>query len=162
MNNYFVGTKETPHHISVGAILVNNEHKIACHYYGETTIRKYPQNFYTLMHETLEINETLEQTLERGLKEEFSMRGEIGRYVGSLVVGYSAQDVRVEKTVLYFLCRLVSIDDVRDFSDPETVSEIKWMGIDELIEIMEKQGQLHGASADESKILRDVKKYYLE
>jgi len=161
MENYFRGTKETPHHISVGAVLINKKNEVACHYYEEQKIRKYPPNFYTLMHESIETNETLEQTLARGLQEEFSMKGSLERYVGSLVVGYSIQDIHVEKTVLYFLCKLASIDEVRDLTDPETVGVIKWMNIDELIDIMKKQGEAYGSSSDEFKILEDVKKYYL-
>jgi len=160
MKNYFCGSNKTPHHISIGAVLMNNEGEIACHYYKESTIRKYPPNFYTLMHESIETNETLEQTLSRGLREEFSMKAELKRYVGSLIVNYTNQDVLVEKTVLYFLCKLTDTMK-RDLSDPEASSELKWMNIDDLISIMKKQGELHGASSDESKILEDVKKYYL-
>ncbi len=162
MNNYFRGSGETPHHISVGAVLLNNEHKVACHYYAEPLIRKYPPNFYTLMHESIEINETLEQTLARGLEEEFSMSATLERYVGSLIVEYSAGEIRVEKTVLYFLCKVLSIDEIRDTTDPESVGEIKWMDIDELIVIMKKQGEQYGNSSDESKILESVKAYYLK
>lgn len=161
MKNYFCGSPETPHHISIGAILINKESKIACHYYEEPQIRKYPPNFYTLMHESIEPNETLEQTLTRGLMEEFSMMSEIKRFVGSLIVKIKSKDVPMEKTVLYFLCEVTNILE-RNTSDPEAVSEIKWMDIEELISIMKKQGELYGAGSDESKILEDVKKYYLE
>lgn len=160
MKNYFCGSPETPHHISVGAVLINEEGEVACHYYEEPKIRKYPPNFYTLMHESIEQGESLEKTLARGLMEEFSMEADLKRYVGSLSVGYTAQDVFVEKTVLYFLCQLTNVL-ARNTSDPESISQIKWLDIHELILIMKKQGELYGTSSDESKILEDVERYYL-
>ena len=153
--NPYKGTKEYPHHISVGVILINDKNEVACHFYGEQTIRNYPKNFYTLLHESLEAKETLEDAVTRGLKEEYSMKGSVDRYIGSVVTGFDREGVRVEKTVLYFLCKLISIDE-RDLSDPESVSEIKWMNIDDLISIMKTQNE-----DDESKILEDVKKFYL-
>ena len=155
MNNPYKGTRENPHHISVGVILINDKNEIACHFYGEQHIRNYPKNFYTLLHETPEANETLEDTAMRGLREEYSMTGTLGHYVGSIVSRFDFEGVGVEKTVLYFLCKLTSIDK-RDLTDPESISEIKWMNIDELIAIMKTQGE-----DDESKILEDVKKFYL-
>ncbi len=154
--NHYKGTKEYPHHISVGVILVNPKNEVACHFYGEQTIRNYPKNFYTLLHESLEANENLEDAVTRGLREEYSMKGTLERYVGSVVTWFDRDGSKVEKTVLYFLSRLLSIDE-RDLSDPESVSEIKWMNIDELISVMKTQGE-----DDESKILEDVKKFYLE
>ncbi len=62
----------------------------------------------------------------------------------------------VQKTFPYLVCDLLSIDEVRDLTCPESVSEIRWLEINELIDIMQKQG-----TGDESKILLDVKKYYL-
>ncbi len=153
--NPFRGTEESPHHISVGVILMNDKNKIACHYFADPKIRNYPKNFYTLLHETVEAGESLEKTVERGLKEEYSMIGIFGHYVGSIVSHFNIKDVSVEKTVLYFVCTLTCIEN-RDLSDPESASEIKWMDIDELIEVMKRQGE-----DDESKILEDVKKFYL-
>lgn len=108
------------------------------------------------MHESLEANETLEDAAVRGLKEEYSMTGSLEHYVGSLVTHFDREGSRVEKTVPYFLYRLVSILE-RDLTDPESVSEIKWMDIDELIAIIKTQGE-----DNEFKILEDVKKYYLK
>lgn len=153
--NPYRGTKEYPHHISVGVILVNDKNEVACHFYEEQHIRNYPKNFYTLLHESLEAGETLEGAVSRGLKEEYSMSGTFERYAGSLVSVFDLEGVNAERTVLYFLCKLISIDD-RDVTDPESISEVRWMNIDELITIMKKQGE-----DDESKILEDVKQFYL-
>lgn len=151
----YKSTKEYPHHISVGVVLINDKHEVACHFYREQTIRNYPQNFYTLMNESLEANETLEEAVMRGLKEEYSMKGILERYVGSVIMWFDKDGVNIEKTVPYFLCRLTSIEE-RDVHDPESISEIKWMNLDELIEIMKTQEK------DESKILEDVKRFYLK
>lgn len=156
MQSPHIATKEHPHHISVGVILINDKNEVACHFYEEPKIRNYPKNFYTLLHESLEANDSLEETVARGLQEEFSMKGEVKRYIGSLVTSFHIGDVKVEKTVLYYLCKLLSIDNERNLSDPEAISEIKWMNIDELIAIMKTQGD-----DDESKILEDVVSYYL-
>ncbi len=154
--NPYRATKEYPYHISVGVVLVNDKNEVACHFYEEQKIRYYPKNFYTLMHESLEAGETLEDAAMRGLKEEYSMTGSMGHFIGSLVTRYEWNGVMVEKTVPYFLCKLISIQE-RNLADPEAISEIKWMNIDELISIMETQGE-----DDESKILKDVKKFYLK
>ncbi len=153
--NIYKGTKEYPHHISVGVVLVNDKKEVACHFYGEQKIRNYPKNFYTLVHESLEDNETLEDAAIRGVKEEFSMKATLVRFVGSLITHFNRDGVSVEKTVPYFLCTVTEIFE-RDLTDPESISEIKWMDIDELIAIMKTQGE-----DDESKILEDVKRYYL-
>ncbi len=152
----YQAAKEHPHHISVGVVLINDKNQVACHYYAEQTIRNYPKNFHTLLHESVEDGESLEQTVARGMKEEYSMKGTTERYVGSLLLSFTKEGVKVEKTVLYFLCKLISIDEVRDLTCPESVSEIKWMEIDELIHKMQEQ-----VAGDESKILVDVKKFYL-
>lgn len=154
--NLYKGTKEYPHHISVGVILINDKNEVACHFYEDQRIRNYPPNFYTLLHESPEENETLEDTAIRGLREEYSMIGTLERYVGSLVSWFDLEGARAERTVLYFLCKLTSIEE-RDLSDSESISEIKWINIDELVTIMKTQGE-----DDESKILEDVKKFYLE
>lgn len=154
--NPYKGTKEYPHHISVGVILINDKNEVACHFYEDQRIRNYPQNFYTLLHESPEGNEALGDTAMRGLREEYSMTGTLEHYVGSLVSWFDLDGDRAERTVLYFLCKLKSIEE-RDLSDPESISEIKWMNIDELVTIMKTQGE-----DDESKILEDVKKFYLD
>lgn len=150
--NPYNGTKEYPFHISVGVVLLNDKNEVACHFYGEQKIRNYPKNFYTLLHESLEAGESLEGAVMRGLKEEFSMTGSLEHFVGSLITRFERDGAMIEKTVPYFLCKLISIQE-RNLADPEAISEIRWMNIDELIAIMTTEGE-----DDESKILKDVKK----
>lgn len=138
---------------------MNDTGQVACHYYSKFEGRAYPEDFHTLMHESLEMNESLEHAVARGLQEEFSMEAKLIRFVGSLVVNIG-KEPKVEKTVLYFLCRLTKINK-RDLNDSESISEIRWMDIDDLIRIMKAQGEKSGPSCDESKILLDVKKSYI-
>lgn len=158
MKNYFQGTSDTPHHISIGAVLINEEGEVACHYFDKNLSDKYPLGLYSLMHESIEPHESLEGALARGLKEEFSATAELIRYVGSLVVYYEHKGVPIEKTVLYFLCKLIDISEVRDMSDLEAKSEIRWVDIDDLIPIMKEQGKIDNA-VDESKIFEETKAY---
>ena len=150
--NPYKGTKEYPFHISVGVVLLNDKNEVACHFYGEQKIRNYPKNFYTLLHESPEVGESLEDTVMRGFKEEYSMTGSIEHFIGTLVTFFDLDGAKVERTVPYFLCKLISIQE-RNLADPEAISEIRWMNIDELISIMATEGE-----DDESKILKDVKR----
>ena len=163
MENHFQGRKENPFHISVGAILVNEKKEVCCHYFktNESIGGRYPNNFYILMRESLEDGESLEQALHRGLQEEFSATATFERYVGSIVFNYQTKDTQttIEKTTLYFLCKLIEIKSERKADDPEAGSEIKWLQIDELISIMKDQGQRLGWGSDESKVLESAKVY---
>ena len=87
MKNYFQGTVENPYHISIGAIVKNDEGKIACHYFKTITHKDIGtmENIFLLMRETIETNETIESCLTRGLLEEFGMRADLKSYVGSIV-----------------------------------------------------------------------------
>lgn len=60
----------------------------------------------------------------------------------------------MEKTTLYFLCDLVSIDQSKRHNDPEGKSELRWLASTELIPIMKEQGKRLGREdVDESTIL---------
>lgn len=82
MKNYLRKNKKFPCHYSVGAIVLNEENKIMCHYFSEISgIR----NFHLMMRESPKINEPIEITLHRGLMEEFGAEAKIIHYVGSLI-----------------------------------------------------------------------------
>lgn len=154
--NYFQGSEESPYHISVGAVVKNNEGKICCHYF-EKSVHGHPNftNFYLLMRETMELNETIEQCLHRGLQEEFGIEAKIVQYLGSIVSHFPKKNVTVEKTTIYFLCDFISIDESRrKEGDPEASSEIKWLTKEDLIPKMKEQGtRFNRDDADESSIL---------
>jgi ADP-ribose pyrophosphatase YjhB (NUDIX family) len=166
MNHYFLGNNNDPHHLSVGAVLLNNKNEVACHYFGkEKTFGYYTDNnladFYTLMRQTVSPNETLEHALVRGLQEEFGATATIENYIGSLTSHFEHKGVRVEKTTLYFLATLKSVDEsTRNNDIPEGRTEIKWLSIDHLIQEMKKQStRFTRTDLDESKILERAKNY---
>lgn len=145
IKNYFQGTDENPYHISVGGIVKNNEGKICCHYFDTITHKSVGtiKNLTILMRETLEPNETLENCLARGLMEEFGITANIKSYIGvipSVRFESKSTGVVIEKTTLYFLCDLVSMDESkRKKGDLEAQSEIRWIDPKELYEIMKEQ-----------------------
>lgn len=157
--NYFQGTPDNPYHISVGAVVRNNEGKVCCHYFDSLTVKSIGtlENFYLLMRETIEPNETIEQCLSRGLMEEFGITATLNKYVGSIVSNFRVKDtdVFIEKTTLYFLCDFVSIDESRrNKDDLEAASQIQWLDPSDLISKMKEQGKrLDREDADESVIL---------
>lgn len=160
-SNYFQGTAERPFHISIGAVLVNDNDEIACHYFKEFSHKSMGnfKDFYLLMRETIEPGETIEKCLSRGLAEEFGAVGKIKSYIGSIVSHFPHKNIEVEKTTLYFLCELISFNPKnRKLTDPESGSEILWIPKEELIKKMQEQGQrLNRQDLDESKVLMKLK-----
>jgi len=168
MNNYFQGTKNSPYHISIGAVVRNTEGKICCHYFNELTYSTIGtlSNLYLLMRETIEPNEKIEECLARGLMEEFGMKASLNSFVGSIVSHFPVMvdsldtGVVMEKNTLYFLCDFVSIDESHRNSeegDIEAKSEIKWMDPEDLIIKMKEQGKRLGREdADESSVIERV------
>ncbi len=162
---HFQGTPQNPYHISVGAVVRNSKGEICCHYFdtfSHPTIGSFT-NLYILMRESLEDGETLERCLERGLREEFGITADPVSFIGSIVAHVPMQGTKVtmEKTTLYFLCDLVSIDESsREKGDPESSSQIKWLPPSELVLKMRDQAKRLGREdADESVILSRISAY---
>ncbi len=148
-----------PYHLSVGALVVNDESKICVHHYSRI---QELTDIYLLMRETISTEETLEKAIERGLLEEFGMTAQITDYLGCWTCSLFVQDEQrqVEKTTIYFLCQYHSHNlSKRSTEDDEMGSQIEWHTPEHLIEIMSEQGKRTGrADADESEII----KRYLE
>lgn len=159
MNNYFKATPECPYHLSVGAILVNDEGKICTHYFKSVTHESVGTlaDVQILMRETVEPNESLETVLARGLMEEFGARGEMLKFIGPQVcdIPYVKHGGYIKKTTLYFLCKLIDIDESkRKIEDPESSSVIVWADPLELIEKMKEQAtRIKRTDANESEIV---------
>ncbi len=140
---------------------MNEKNEIACHYFEKFSHRAMGEfdNFYLLMRETIEPNETIEYCLSRGLMEEFGATGELQSYIGSITSHFPHKNVEIEKTTLYFLCKATSFDlNKRKADDPEASSQIMWLSKEELIEKMREQGQrLNRQDLDESKVLLGLK-----
>ena len=161
MSNHFQGSTEHPYHISVGGVLQNEKGEIAVHYFKHVSHPEFGEadDFYTLMRETLEEHETLEEALSRGLLEEFGATGNLSSYLGSLVSHFPKHGVSIEKTTLYFLLTCTSIDEKKRLKDdPEIQSEIRWVPPSELIHVMKSQGARIGREdLDESAVIERVR-----
>jgi NADH pyrophosphatase NudC (nudix superfamily) len=156
----FKASVENPYHLSVGAVLMNDKGEVCGHYFDEVKdnqSRSY-KDFYLLMRETIKDNETIEQTVARGLMEEFGATGKIKKYLGSLISTWPQQQPLLQKTTLYFLVDLISIDESkREKDDPEGHSKITWLPKDELLKRMRGQKRrLGNDSLDETEILERV------
>lgn len=156
MRNYFRATENYPYHFSVGAVVLNDKNEILCHHFknilhGGLSI----VDLYLLMRETPKSNETFEETISRGLMEEFGAEADIEQTLGSIVSSFPEKDLKIEKTTQYFLCKLKSIDESkRSKDDPERGSEILFLPKKELIEKMSIQGEkYHRSDWNEAVIL---------
>lgn len=161
MPNYFQGTSQKPYHISIGAVLFNEAGQIACHHFVDHP--RLNGEAFILMRETMEPNETVEDTLYRGLLEEFGATGDLITYVGSLTKPYKAGDVTVQKTTLYFLVKLKDIQkEKRDSNDPEGNTLIEWHQPEELIHKMRTSAdKLKMPDMDESEVIERIIKLNL-
>lgn len=163
-STYFQGNSEHPQHISVGAILINDSGEICCHHFLTKDLKGYWKDqkiddFYILMRETIELNESLERALHRGLQEEFGATADLVDYVGSIKSTFQHKGVSIEKTTLYFVCKLINQDlSKRTGDDIESKSNIEWHKSDFLIPRMKEQAIKFGRTdIDESSILERVK-----
>lgn len=162
MSNHFQGTKDNPYHISIGAVVLNKEGLVACHYFESFHHKTLGllKDFVLLMRETIEENESIEECLDRGLMEEFGMKAELKSYIGSIVSHFPVRDtsILVEKTTLYFLCDFISQDDdLRSKEDIERESKVQWFDAKELIIKMKEQGKRLGREdMEESSIIENL------
>lgn len=143
---------------------MNAKREICCHHFFTKNLKGYwadekIDNFYLLMRETLEPNESLEQALHRGLQEEFGATGEMIDYVGSIKSAFKHKGVDIEKTTLYFLCKLINQDLLKRIgNDIESKSTVEWRTPDYLIPRMKEQAiRFSRTDVDESIILERVK-----
>jgi len=155
--HYFIGTKCFPHHLSVGAVLMNAKRQVYCHHLRN--VQKKTELFF-LMRETVRPNESLEQTLRRGLKEEFGVRAKPLRYLGSLESAFvNWEGVRVHKTTLYFLCKPLGVPRKHTTTERHysATGAPEWQSVPFLIRQMRRQAKiLKRTDFDESEIFRRI------
>jgi hypothetical protein len=151
---FFQASKMQPYHLSIGAVLFDQNGRIACHHFHEIFGHK---DIYILMRESMEDNEAPLMTLHRGLKEEFGAVAEAVAFLGCLSGYLPDPRLSFEKTTLYIACQLIQWNpEERDPADPEACSEIEWLEPNLLISLMEQQGVRfqHRADADESEMIK--------
>ena len=113
----------------------------------------------------MEMGETIEDTLHRGLMEEFGITAEIIRFIGSIKgsfeVKVSEPPYTIYKTTLYFLVRMKTFNpELRSQGDVEKESEIQWLPIEFLIAKMKEQRLRIGSDTlDESVVLENTRRY---
>lgn len=160
MRNYFKAIEHHPHHLSIGAVVLNDKNEVLCHHFSAVLVEGKPmRNLYLLMRETAKPNETIEETIARGLMEEFGAKAEIEEFLGAIVSDFPVKEFTFEKTTIYFKCRLLSIDESkRDKNDPESISKITFLLVDDLIEKMKTQAKkYHRSDINEIKMLKRIK-----
>jgi ADP-ribose pyrophosphatase YjhB (NUDIX family) len=165
MKNYFQGNKDHPYHISVGGVVLNGKNEIMVHHFEREDLPGYwpdlgINDFYILMRETINPNETLEEALHRGLMEEFGVRAELLDYIGSVQCEFRSapEQPKIQKTTLYFLCKFIDQDlSKRSGEDIEGKTKIEWHTRDFLIPKMKEQALKYDrADIDESSILEKI------
>jgi 8-oxo-dGTP pyrophosphatase MutT (NUDIX family) len=146
---FFQANREQPYHLSVGAVLFDEDGRIACHHFPEVFGYK---DIYILMRESMEDGETPLETLHRGLKEEFGAAAEPIAFLGALTGYLPDPRLPFEKTTLYIACKVQTWNpEERALDDPEAGSQIEWLDPQELIKIMKAQGErFRRVDADES------------
>lgn len=160
---FFRASKKYPYHLSIGAVLFDEQGRIACHHFPEIFGQK---DIYILMRESMEDNESPLMTLQRGLKEEFGATGQPVAFLGCLSGYLPDHRFSYEKTTLYVACQLIEWNQAdRDPNDSESSSVIEWLESDLLISLMEQQGirfPQFRAVADESEIIKRAIPYIQE
>lgn len=142
----FAASKQNLYHLSVGVVLINNDGFIGVHHFAE------PRENYILIRETIEAGESIEQTAQRGMQEEFGATGKIVGYLGSRVSSYKVDSFDAQKTVVYVVAQLADWrPETRAQDDREAGSQIEWHAATDLTE---KIRQTHlNADTDESEIV---------
>ncbi len=157
--HYFIGTKRSPYHFSVGAVVFNSKGEIYCHHFPKDNTHL---DFFLLMRETVKPYESLEEALARGLKEEFGVMARVVGYLGSLESSFQNwEGVRVQKTTLYFFC-VSTTQNSKWITSAETRtghfgkgSILEWRTGRWLMAQMRKQGkQMKRTDFDESEIVK--------
>lgn len=158
---FFQASRNQPYHLSIGAVLFDQQGRIACHHFNEILGHK---DIYILMRESMENEETPLMTLNRGLREEFGAIAEPVAFLGCLSGYLPDPTLPFEKTTLYVVCKLLEWKpENRDLDDPEACSIIEWLEPAALISLFQEQGIRfnHRIDLDESEMIKRALPYIL-
>lgn len=123
-NISYISSGRNPYHLSVGVVLLNDK--------KETLALKRKGGDYTLPYGSIEEDANIVDTVFRELREETGYTGNIVSYIGSKHTYFYRDGSEVEKTTIYHLLINPTETGLRDTSDPEAESELVWLGLEEL------------------------------
>ena len=161
MKNFLNQSVKSPTHISVAAVMRNQEGKLLCHYFKKEDLPHESEgksDLYLLMRESLHLGESLEDAVARGLMEEYGAEGTVVDFLGTIVSHFPSSDdhsITIEKTVLYFLVDYVSLDESkREAGAIESRSQLQWLSPEDLLEKNKTQATRYSRTdIDDSKII---------
>lgn len=131
MNDFYkYQIPQNPFHISVGAVLFNENYEICMHHFFKKNVPEHlhflidnMDECYHLMRESLEGNEPLQDAVLRGIKEEFGAVGIVEKYLGAKIdLIKEPDDTDFEKLTIYHAVRL---KDLRERTDKEVEGNTK-------------------------------------
>ncbi|PSO43283.1 hypothetical protein BRC19_01310 [Candidatus Saccharibacteria bacterium QS_5_54_17] len=157
-DNYFQHDSGGLYHLSAGALVYDNQGQILMHVFSKNVERNpFDSDIYTLIRETIEPNEPIEDAIHRGIKEETGSETELVDYLGAITgkARNFSSGVSFEKTTLYFAARLIDWQpDQRDQHDEEIDSDLRWYEPEKLIPLIKEQREITGSDdLDESLIV---------
>ena len=146
MSKFYQHTLSQPFHISVGAVLFNEDHEICIHRFFKKDIPEhlhflgdYLDEVCHLMRESLEGNEPLHDAVLRGIHEEFGATGIVEKYLGPKIDIIEQPDgSSFEKLTLYHAVRLTGLGE-RPQVDEESKTKMEWHSPQAVLDIYKQQ-----------------------
>ncbi len=124
------GDFNNPYHLSIGSVVLNKTN---------VTLLKKSDGSYTLPRETMYSQESLEESLIRGVQEEIGIVVKIEKFLGSLITHFKRLDGSdIEKTTIYFLVNKID-ESSKNRENGEAEDEIVQMKIAEAMSLLRKQ-----------------------
>lgn len=122
----FKATKDNPYHLSVGAILTDDQ--------GRFIVIKLADGRRSMMTETVEDGESLEAALHRGLSEEMQAQGIIKSFAGATQCAVHDERGIWQKTTVWFKASALNVphwacmdcEFVSALNDIEQIDESRW------------------------------------
>lgn len=133
----FIATRENPFHFSCKTLIVDGNKALIVH----AKDYKFSNGmglgeFYSLVRETMEENETVDQTLTRGAAEELGVTVEPQFIIGSgeftFEEGIGNRDYKWTKSCLYAISKFVAQDQQDRVKGEDTQHELCWVDLHEV------------------------------
>ncbi len=145
MSKFYQHSLPQPFHISVGAVLFNDNFEICVHHF---TLERVPETLrflvdnlpdvWHLMRESLEDGETLSEAVLRGCQEEFGATGTIEKFLGAKIDTIVSPAKEFQKCTLYHAVRLITLGE-RTGTDAEETALMEWYSPAALLELFNEQ-----------------------